>query len=120
MLINIRVSELLSETKNSIPLVIIITLFISTIISEFIPENLSNFESTLSFLKDSLKLNLDETDSYIGFVCSESWDNSLIGTDYINSVGNVLYTNYSIWLILTSIILLLAMVGCIVITMRQQ
>lgn len=120
MLINIRVSELLSETRNSIPLIIIITLFISTIISEFVPENLSNLDSTISFFKDSLEITVDDSDSYIAFVSSESWDNHLIGTDFINSVGNVLYTNYSIWLILTSIILLLAMVGCIVITMRQQ
>jgi NADH-ubiquinone oxidoreductase chain 6 len=31
-----------------------------------------------------------------------------------------MYTNYSIWLILTSIILLLAMVGTIVITIKQK
>jgi hypothetical protein len=72
MLINIRVSELLSETKNSIPLVIIITLFISAIISEFIPENLSNFDSTINFFKDYLDLTLNDSDSYIPFVSSES------------------------------------------------
>jgi NADH-ubiquinone oxidoreductase chain 6 len=31
-----------------------------------------------------------------------------------------MYTNYSIWLIITSIILLLAMVGAIVITIKQK
>jgi NADH:ubiquinone oxidoreductase subunit 6 (subunit J) len=31
-----------------------------------------------------------------------------------------MYTSYSIWLILTSIILLLAMVGAIVITIKQK
>jgi NADH-ubiquinone oxidoreductase chain 6 len=31
-----------------------------------------------------------------------------------------MYTNYSIWLIITSIILLLAMVGSIVITLKQK
>jgi NADH:ubiquinone oxidoreductase subunit 6 (subunit J) len=31
-----------------------------------------------------------------------------------------MYTSYSIWLILTSIILLLAMVGAIVITIKQE
>lgn len=123
MLINIRVSELLSETKNSIPLAIIITVFISIVISEFIPENLSDFDNTVYFFKESLNFNINNinnSNNYITFVSSESWDNHLIGTDYISSVGNVLYTNYCIWLILTSIILLLAMVGCIVVTMRQQ
>jgi len=31
-----------------------------------------------------------------------------------------MYTNYSMWLILTSIILLLGMVGAIVITLKQK
>jgi NADH:ubiquinone oxidoreductase subunit 6 (subunit J) len=31
-----------------------------------------------------------------------------------------MYTSYSIWLILTSVILLLAMVGAIVITIKQK
>jgi NADH-ubiquinone oxidoreductase chain 6 len=35
-------------------------------------------------------------------------------------VGNVMYTNYSIWLMITSLILLLAMVGSIVITIKQK
>jgi NADH-ubiquinone oxidoreductase chain 6 len=35
------------------------------------------------------------------------------------SLGNVMYSNYSVWLIITSIILLLAMVGSIVITIKQ-
>jgi NADH-ubiquinone oxidoreductase chain 6 len=36
------------------------------------------------------------------------------------SIGNVMYTSYSIWLLITSIILLLAMVGSIVITIKQK
>jgi NADH:ubiquinone oxidoreductase subunit 6 (subunit J) len=31
-----------------------------------------------------------------------------------------MYTSYSIWLIITSIILLLAMVGAIIITIKQK
>jgi NADH:ubiquinone oxidoreductase subunit 6 (subunit J) len=31
-----------------------------------------------------------------------------------------MYTSYSIWLVITSIILLLAMVGAIVITVKQK
>jgi NADH-ubiquinone oxidoreductase chain 6 len=34
-------------------------------------------------------------------------------------VGNVIYTVYPMWLILTSLILLLAMVGAIVITIKR-
>lgn len=119
MLINIRISELLSETRNSISLAIIITIFIYTIVSGFIPDNLSNFDNIIYSFKEFFRSSINDS-NYIVFASSESWDNHLIGTDYINTIGNVLYTNYCLWLILTSIILLLAMIGCIVITMRQQ
>jgi NADH-ubiquinone oxidoreductase chain 6 len=53
-------------------------------------------------------------------VTSVSWDGYLAETSHITSIGNILYGNYSIWLIITSIILLLAMVGSIVITLKPQ
>ena len=54
------------------------------------------------------------------FVTGKTWDGNLAETGHISSIGNIMYTSYSIWLILTSIILLLAMVGAIVITIKQQ
>ena len=72
MLINIRVSELLSETKNSVPLVIIITIFLSTIIGEYIPENLSDFNSTIYSLKEFFTLILKYNINYILYVSFES------------------------------------------------
>jgi NADH-ubiquinone oxidoreductase chain 6 len=56
----------------------------------------------------------------ISFVTSSIWDSNLSENSHISSIGNVLYTNYSMWLIITSIILLLAMVGAIVITIKQD
>jgi NADH-ubiquinone oxidoreductase chain 6 len=38
----------------------------------------------------------------------------------ITSIGNIMYTTHFIWLIITSIILLLAMVGSIIITIKQN
>jgi NADH-ubiquinone oxidoreductase chain 6 len=53
-------------------------------------------------------------------VTSVTWDGYLAEISHITSIGNILYGNYSIWLILTSIILLLAMVGSIIITIKQK
>jgi NADH-ubiquinone oxidoreductase chain 6 len=39
---------------------------------------------------------------------------------HITSLGNIMYTSYSMWLIISSIILLLGMVGAIVITVKQK
>jgi NADH-ubiquinone oxidoreductase chain 6 len=69
--------------------------------------------------------NFDETygvlnNGEISFVSSKIWDSNLSETNHITSIGNIMYTGYSIWLIITSIILLLAMVGAIVITIKQK
>ena len=56
----------------------------------------------------------------IQFVTSKSWDNNIAEATHITSIGNIMYTSYFIWLIITSIILLLAMVGCIVITIKDS
>jgi NADH-ubiquinone oxidoreductase chain 6 len=61
---------------------------------------------------------MDNTRIY--FATSKIWDGNLAETSHITSIGNIMYTSYSIWLILTSIILLLAMVGAIVITIKQK
>ena len=57
--------------------------------------------------------------SDLSFVTSQIWDGALAEASHITSIGNVIYTSYPMWLILTSIILLLAMVGAIVITIKQ-
>ena len=51
---------------------------------------------------------------------SPIWDGYLAETSHITVLGNILYTSYPMWLIITSIILLLAMVGAIVITIKQN
>jgi NADH-ubiquinone oxidoreductase chain 6 len=66
------------------------------------------------------KLNSAQLDKgEISFVTSKIWDGNLAESSHITSIGNIMYTNYSIWLILTSIILLLAMIGSIVITIKN-
>jgi NADH-ubiquinone oxidoreductase chain 6 len=72
-------------------------------------------------MQNLFKLNSTQLDNgEISFVTSKIWDGNLAETSHITSIGNIMYTSYSIWLILTSIILLLAMVGAIVITIKQK
>jgi NADH-ubiquinone oxidoreductase chain 6 len=61
----------------------------------------------------------NESKHEIGYITSKLWDGFLSENSHIASIGNVIYTNYSMWLILTSVILLLAMVGSIIITVKQ-
>jgi NADH-ubiquinone oxidoreductase chain 6 len=53
------------------------------------------------------------------FITSKIWDGNLGQVSHITSIGNIMYTNYNVWLIIASFILLLAMVGAIVITIKQ-
>jgi len=72
------------------------------------------------FVKFFKLSSTDLDNGEIFFVTSKIWDGNLAETSHITSIGNIMYTSYSIWLILTSIILLLAMVGAIVITIKQK
>ena len=133
MLINIRVSELLSSTSNTIPLAIIIAISFYTPMYEILPYSIASYTSYTENLNTSFNdILLNNTNYFnqvfkflndkdeIAFVTSKLWDGNLAETTHISSLGNIMYTNYSIWLIITSIILLLAMVGAIVITIKQK
>jgi len=100
MLINIRVAELSISNFNSIPLAIFIGILTKSSLSEILFINDYNYNN-------------------IYYVTSNNWDNNLIEIIDITSIGNILYTNYWIWLIITSIILLLAMIGSILITVNK-
>ena len=111
MLINVRISELLIDSLNSIPLAILIGSFFNYFVNNVLPYMVIAFNNLLFYVKTTTKL---------ANVTSVSWDGYLAETSHIASIGNILYGNYSIWLILTSIILLLAMVGSIIITIKQR
>lgn len=111
MLINVRISELLTDSVNSIPLAILIGTFFNYFVNNVLPYMIITFNNLLYHVNTGTKL---------ANVTSLSWDGYLAETSHITSIGNILYGNYSIWLIITSIILLLAMVGAIVITLKPQ
>ena len=102
MLINIRVSELINETKNSIPLVFLVALI---------------FGSTGYVLLPQEENNLIHT-TFTNIL--SNWDSYLAIVPHITSIGNIMYSALAIWLILVSSILLLAMVGAIIINIKQK
>lgn len=111
MLINVRISELLIDSINSIPLSILLGSFFIYFVTSVLPYMVLASNNLLYYVSIVTKL---------AHVTSVSWDGYLAETSHITNIGNILYSNYSMWLILTSIILLLAMVGSIVITIKQK
>lgn len=99
MLMNIRISDLVSYSSNSLPLAFIFALIIFNVIN-------------YSFLYEfSASTDIDLTSTM-------RWDGELINSSHIASIGNIMYSSHAIWLILMGVILLLAMVGSIVITLN--
>jgi NADH-ubiquinone oxidoreductase chain 6 len=142
MLINVRISELLTEGKNSIPLAIIAVLAFNFSVNRALPYSISVFDiisnnmaSMFRFIQgkifsvESISVNKSVlAPNYtvdwlspleIANVKSKSWDTLLVENSHITSIGNILYTNLFILLIVTSLILLLAMVGTIIITIKK-
>nr|YP_010259479.1 NADH dehydrogenase subunit 6 [Stachybotrys echinatus]UIX25775.1 NADH dehydrogenase subunit 6 [Stachybotrys echinatus] len=139
MLISIRTSELQSNNSNSIPLGLFTLIILDYILIETIPYNLtinsymsggnsgniynefltygSYKENYISYLST---IFLPTEKINIMYITSNSWDGNIAETGHITAIGDILYTSYNIWLILASLILLLAMVGSIIITIKQE
>lgn len=115
MLINIRISELQNNTSNSVPLVIATLIIFSNPLFQLLPYNIEILNKNSNFF-NNLEINTKD----VFFVISKMWDGNLTESNHITSIGNIIYTNYNIWLIIVSFVLLLAMVGTIVITIKQK
>lgn len=117
MLINVRISELQGNTNNGLPLALIIGTFLYYFLYETLPITPLDTRSE-KFLNIISLSNYDENQDSL-YVTSNIWDAILIDVSHIISIGNVIYTNYFVWIVITSIILLLAMVGTIIITIKS-
>jgi NADH-ubiquinone oxidoreductase chain 6 len=113
MLINVRISELLNDASNSIPLAIIITLAFNYPVYKILPYSITAFNSYTLDLNNVLN-NIfynnygdlftkiidsnsnKKDDGEILFVTSRIWDGNLTESTHITTIGNIMYTSYSI------------------------
>lgn len=134
MLINIRISELQNNTQNSIALGLIILVLFNYSVFQILPYStgvLNNFFTEINSVLSNMSLNRDNknilseyfstsgknNDLYLA--SSNDWNGNLIDINNISNIGNIMYTSYNLWVIITAFILLLAMVGSIVITIKK-
>jgi NADH-ubiquinone oxidoreductase chain 6 len=133
MLINIRISELLSDTNNYLPLAMLSVIPFVYILGQNISFNSiqlgiinyfynSFFEKIYSIKQGQYQYfyNIIDYKQRIFYASSNNWDTVLTDVTNITSIGNIMYSTYSIWLLIVSIILLLAMVGAIAITISEK
>lgn len=117
MLINVRISELLSNTSNSILLAVIISICFFNSVNQVLPLNiaarhdkyyildLSNLFNDVLYAYTLFKLisnllmiffNVNNYKDQVLFVTSKLWDGSLAETTHITSIGYIIYTSYMI------------------------
>lgn len=124
MLIDVRKSELLSNNINSVPLALLVIVLLNYTWLEASPSD-SPDNSIISFntLNDisNTWTNFFSNINYdtIMFSTSNTWDGSMSETSHITGIGMVMYSTFNMWLLMSGLILLLAMVGCIVITLSK-
>lgn len=118
MLIDIRISELHTETMNNILISLLLGIYIYIPISLIYTNiNISNNNIFLGFIYNIFVNSYNE---YISYISYNSWEGFIVENIDITAIGNILYTNISLWLIISLLILLLAMVGAIVINLDAK
>lgn len=123
MLINIRESDLVGYNVNSLALALIIIVLLNYTWHKVSPDNLGVLGNEDTISKNLMMFSSwFETFNYWGHILSSidimltvsnNWDGSIIESGHIVTIGSVMYTTLNTWLLLASLILLLAMVGCI-------
>ena len=135
MLINIRTSELQSNNRNSVSLGLFITILSNFTIFQLLPYYmaiLNSYSNKLNTILYYLPWNkFSEIINYINktlniastsvmFAASSNWDSNMAEAGHISVIGNILYTSHNMWIFIASFILLLAMVGAIIVTVKGK
>lgn len=114
MLINIRTSEFDSNSVNSLPLALFISIIFNYILIKIIPYKYNGSYATIGGETSTVG-----SDGAL-YVSSTNWDGNLIESSHISTLGGIIYTSYSLWLLLVSLILLVVMIGAILITIKKD
>jgi NADH-ubiquinone oxidoreductase chain 6 len=114
MLIDIRISELRENNNNNIYLGIVIIILFYNVVNNIniIYNNIYTYDNILK------KLFFFYQNDIVNYTSYDNWENSIFESYDLVSIGNILYTNNSVLLLLALLILLLAMVGAIKINIK--
>ena len=100
MLINVRISELVTENNNSIPLAVIMTGVVG--VNQFSPALVGmpvmmigavNLDSLHNVNIEGDNITVKQFNSLLAAI-SPCWDNKLSEVSHITAIGNIIYTNY--------------------------
>lgn len=113
MMLNVKISE----SKSSIYRYLPIGLFLSIL---FLFEIFLIVEGDLNSVESLVFVNLDNKALQNNFLINISWVDSLTSPSNVDVIGSVLFTYYSYFFIMASVILLVAMIGAIALTLHRR
>ena len=122
MMLNIRLVELIENFTRYLPIGgiigIIFILELMVIVDEQFAMSSNNLFTQLFFINNPYELSLF-MNSYSVDITS-NYNNNIVNLTNIESIGQILYTHGYIYFIVSSIVLLIAMVGAIVLTLYHE
>lgn len=113
MMLNIKISESNSSIYRYLPIGLFLSILFLFEIFLIIEGDLRSLDN-VGFTQARYEVLHSE------FLANTSWTDSTISPTNVDVIGSVLFTYYSYFLIIASVILLVAMIGAIVLTLHRR
>lgn len=113
MMLNIKISESNSSIYRYLPIGLFLSILFLFEIFLIIEGDLRSLDN-IGFTQSRYEVLHSE------FLANTSWTDSTISPTNVDVIGSVLFTYYSYFLIIASVILLVAMIGAIVLTLHRR
>ena len=113
MMLNVKISESSSAIYRYLPIGLFLSILFLFEIFLIIEGDLKSID-TVAFIESDYKILQTE------FLVNTSWIDSVISPTNVDVIGSVLFTYYSYFFIMASVILLVAMIGAIALTLHRR
>ena len=113
MMLNVKISESSSSIYRYLPIGLFLSILFLFEIFLIIEGDLKSIDNVV-FTQSGYKVLQTE------FLVNTSWINNVISPTNVDVIGSVLFTYYSYFFIMSSVILLVAMIGAISLTLHRR
>ena len=113
MMLNVKISESSSAIYRYLPIGLFLSILFLFEIYLIIEGDLKSVDNVV-FIQSEYKILQTE------FLVNTSWIDSVISPTNVDVIGSVLFTYYSYFFIMASVILLVAMIGAIALTLHRR
>jgi NADH-quinone oxidoreductase subunit J len=113
MMLNVKISESTNAIYRYLPIGLFLSIIFLFEIFLIIEGDLNSIDS-VNFTQNEYNILQNE------FLVNTSWVDNVISSTNVDVIGSVLFTYYSYFFIMASVILLVAMIGAIALTLHRR